>query len=318
MTGNELVLAAGLDLMIGDPRWLPHPVRGMGQVIGWYDHRVRGLCRSPLALRLAGVLLALGLPAAVYLVAWGMVAEAGAVAEWLGTAVTIVLASTTLAGRDLWDHAQAVKKPLQRGDIADARQAVAKIVGRDAEQLSESEVVRATVETVAESTADGVIAPLFFLVIGGPPLALAYKAVNTLDSMVGHRDERYIELGWASARLDDVMNWVPARLTAGLLVLAAGLVTRTPARIVDGWRVLCRDGHKHPSPNSGRPEAAMAGALDVRLGGTNYYDGVANERPILGDGRRILVSGDIARAAQLMAVGSVLGLVIGAGVLWRQ
>lgn len=318
MTGNELVLVAGLDLMAGDPRWFPHPVRGMGQVIGWYDHGIRGLCRSPLALRLAGLILALGLPAAVYLVVWGMVAQAGAVADWLETAVTIALASTTLAGRDLWDHAQAVKKPLQRGDIADARLAVAKIVGRDVGQLSESEVVRATVETVAESTADGVISPLFFLVIGGPPLALAYKAVNTLDSLVGHRDERYIDLGWASARLDDVMNWVPARLTAGLLVLAAGMVTRTLARMVDGWRVLCRDGHKHPSPNSGRPEAAMAGALGVQLGGTNYYDGVANERPILGDGRRILVPGDITRAAQLMAVANLLGLMIGAGVLWLQ
>jgi adenosylcobinamide-phosphate synthase len=318
MTGNELVLVAGLDLMVGDPRWFPHPVRGMGQVIGWYDHGIRGLCRSPLALRLAGLILALGLPAAVYLVVWGMVAQAGAVAVWVDNAVTIALASTTLAGRDLWDHAQAVKKPLQRGDIADARLAVAKIVGRDAGQLSESEVVRATVETVAESTADGVISPLFFLVIGGPPLALAYKAVNTLDSLVGHRDERYIDLGWASARLDDVMNWVPARLTAGLLVLAAGMVTRTLARMVDGWRVLCRDGHKHPSPNSGRPEAAMAGALGVQLGGTNYYNGVANERPILGDGRRILEPGDIARAAQLMAVANLLGLMIGAGVLWLQ
>lgn len=318
MTGNELVLVAGLDLMAGDPRWFPHPVRGMGQVIGWYDHGIRGLCRSPLALRLAGLILALGLPAAVYLVVWGMVAQAGAVADWLETAVTIALASTTLAGRDLWDHAQAVKKPLQRGDIADARLAVAKIVGRDVGQLSESEVVRATVETVAESTADGVISPLFFLVIGGPPLALAYKAVNTLDSLVGHRDERYIDFGWASARLDDVMNWVPARLTAGLLVLAAGMVTRTLARMVDGWRVLCRDGHKHPSPNSGRPEAAMAGALGVQLGGTNYYDGVANERPTLGDGRRILVPGDITRAAQLMAVANLLGLMIGAGVLWLQ
>jgi len=318
MTGNELVLVAGLDLMVGDPRWFPHPVRGMGQVIGWYDHGIRGLCRSPLALRFAGVILALGLPAAVYLVVWGMVAQAGAVADWLETAVTVALASTTLAGRDLWDHAQAVKKPLQRGDIADARLAVAMIVGRDTEQLSESEVVRATIETVAESTADGVIAPLFYLVLGGPPLALAYKAVNTLDSMVGHRDERYVDFGWASARLDDVANWIPARLTALLLIVASGLCTRSGDRIRNGWCVVWRDGGKHPSPNSGRPEAAMAGVLGVRLGGTNYYDGVANDRPILGDGRRVLVVEDITLAAQLMAVASLLGVMIGAGILWLE
>jgi len=318
MTGSELVLAAGLDLIIGDPRRLPHPVRAMGQVIGWYDNRVRGICRGPFALRLAGVVLALGLPAVVYLLVHWMVVEAEAVDEWLGLVVTIGLASSTLAGRDLWDHVQAVKKPLQQGDLIGARQAVAMIVGRDTQELSESEVVRATVETVAESTADGVIAPLFYLVIGGPPLALAYKAVNTLDSMVGHRDEWHIDFGWASARLDDIANWIPARLAAVSLLLATGLVTLTLNRMMRGWHVLRCDGGKHPSPNSGRPEAAMAGALGVQLGGTNYYDGMANERPILGDGRRELVVGDITLAAQLMGVASLLGVLIGAGVLWLQ
>ena len=318
MTGSELALAAGLDWIMGDPRWLPHPVRAMGQVITWCDDHVREICRSPITLRLAGVILALGLPAVVYLLVRWIVVEAGAVAEWLGLVVMISLASTTLAGRDLWDHVQAVKKPLQRGDIVGARQAVAMIVGRDTQELSESEVVRATVETVAESTADGVIAPLFYLVIGGPPLALAYKAVNTLDSMVGHRDERHIDFGWASARLDDVANWIPARLAAVLLLLATGLVTLKLDRIIRGWHVLRRDGGQHPSPNSGRPEAAIAGALGVQLGGTNYYDGMANERPILGDGRRELVAGDITVVAQLMGVASLLGVMIGAGVLWLQ
>lgn len=318
MTGSELVFAAGLDLIMGDPRWLPHPVRAMGQVIVWFDDHVREICRSSITLRLAGVILALGLPTVVYLLGHWMVVEAGAVAEWLGIIVTIGLASSTLAGRDLWDHVQAVKKPLQRGDIVGARQAVAMIVGRDTQELSESEVVRATVETVAESTADGVIAPLFYLMLGGPPLALAYKAVNTLDSMVGHRDERHIDFGWASARLDDVANWIPARLAAVLLLLATGLVTLKLNRMIRGWHVLRRDGGNHPSPNSGRPEAAMAGVLGVQLGGTNYYEGVANERPTLGDGRRALVVGDITLAAQLMAVASLLGVLIGAGVLWLQ
>ncbi len=318
MTGSELVLAAGLDLIMGDPRWLPHPVRAMGQVIAWCDDHVREICRSPRALRLAGVILALGLPTGVYLLVHWLVVEAGAVAEWLGFVVTIGLASSTLAGRDLWDHMQAVKQPLQQGDLVGARQAVAMIVGRDTQELSESEVVRATVETVAESTADGVVAPLFYLVIGGPPLAFAYKAVNTLDSMVGHRDEQHIDFGWASARLDDVANWIPARLAAVLLLLAAGLVTLNLDRMIRGWHVLRRDGRQHPSPNSGRPEAAIAGALGVQLGGTNYYDGIANERPTLGDGRRELVAEDITLAAQLMGVASLLGVMIGAGVLWLQ
>lgn len=318
MTGSELALAAGLDWIMGDPRWIPHPVRAMGQVIAWCDDHVREICRSPITLRLAGIILALGLPTFVYLLGRWMVVEAGAVAEWFGLVVTIGLASSTLAGRDLWDHVQAVKKPLQRRDIVGARQAVAMIVGRDTQELSESEVVRATVETVAESTADGVIAPLFYLVIGGPPLALAYKAVNTLDSMVGHRDERFIDFGWASARLDDVANWIPARLAAVLLLLATGLITLNLNRMIRGWHVLRRDGGNHPSPNSGRPEAAMAGALGVQLGGTNYYDGMANERPTLGDGWRELVVGDITLAAQLMGVASLLGVMIGAGVLWLQ
>lgn len=318
MIGSELLLAAGLDLMIGDPHWIPHPVRAMGLIIEWYDNHVRRICRSPIALRLAGSVLALGLPTVVYVVVRWMVAEAGAVADWLGVVVTIGLAATALAGRDLWDHVQAVKHPLQQGDMIAARQALAMIVGRDTHQLSESEVVRATVETVAESTADGVIAPLFYLVLGGPPLALAYKAVNTLDSMVGHRDERHIDLGWASARLDDLANWIPARLAAGLLLLASGLVTLKLNCMMSGWRALLRDGGKHPSPNSGRPEAAMAGALGVQLGGTNYYEGMANERPILGDGRQELVVGDITFAAQLMAVASLLGAMIGAGMLWLQ
>src|SRR3990167_9342659 len=173
MTGSELVLAAGLDLMIGDPHWLPHPVRAMGRVIAWCDNHVRGICRSPIALRFAGFVLALGLPTVVYVLARWIVVEAGVVADWLGTVVTIGLASTTLAGRDLWEHVRAVKNPLQQGDMIGARQAVAKIVGRDTQALSESEVVRAAIETVAESTADGVIAPLFYLALGGPSLALA-------------------------------------------------------------------------------------------------------------------------------------------------
>jgi adenosylcobinamide-phosphate synthase len=316
MTGGELLLASALDALIGDPRWLPHPVRAMGRSIVWYDEQVRKICRGSGGLRLAGLCLAAGLPVSVYAAGLGTIEAADSLSGWLGTAVSILLASTTLACRDLWDHAQAVSTQLRQGNLHGARQAVAMIVGRDTEQLSEPDVTRATIETVAESTSDGIIAPLFYLVVGGAPLALAYKAINTLDSMIGHRDERYRDFGWASARLDDVVNWVPARLTALLLILAAGLLTGKADRMRQGWRVLVRDGSKHPSPNSGRPEAAMAGVLGVQLGGRNYYDGICHERSLIGEGGRAMAVKDIAAAMRTMALAGVLGVLTAAGCLW--
>ncbi len=316
MTGSELLLAAGVDTVIGDPRWLPHPVRVMGRSIAWCDEHVRKICPGPGGLRAAGLCLAVGLPVCVYAIGLVMIEAAGSLSDWLGAAMSILLASTTLAGRDLWDHAQAVRTQLQQGRLHGARLAVAMIVGRDTEQLSESDVTRTTIETVAESASDGIIAPLFYLAVGGAPLALAYKAINTLDSMVGHRDARYIDFGWASARLDDAANWVPARLTALLIILAAGLRTGKVDRMRQGWRVLLRDGGKHPSPNSGRPEAAMAGVLGVRLGGRNNYDGVPHERPFMGEGLRAVVVEDAAIAMRIMALTSLLGVLMAAGCLW--
>ena len=265
---------------------------------------------------MAGICLAIGLPVCVYVVGLATIEAAGSLSGWLGTVVSIFFASTTLAGRDLWDHAQAVRVHLQQGNLQDARLAVAMIVGRDTEQLSESDVTRATVETVAESTSDGIIAPLFYLAVGGVPLALAYKAVNTLDSMIGHRDARYIDFGWASAKLDDAANWVPARLTALILILAAGLLSGKVDRMRQGWRVLVRDGGKHPSPNSGRPEAAMAGVLGVRLGGRSNYDGVPHERPVMGEGLRNVAVEDAAIAMRIMALTFLLGVLTAAGYLW--
>lgn len=316
MTGGDLLLAAALDIALGDPRWLPHPVRGMGRLIAWYDARVRLICHSVRSLRLAGICLAGGLPVLAYAVGAFVIEQAGAVSVFLGNVVGILLAFTTLAGRDLWEHVRAVSHELASGNLVDARQAVAKIVGRDTETLSEPEIVRATVETLAESTADGVMAPLVYLTIGGAPLALAYKAISTLDSMIGHRGARYVDVGWASARLDDAANWIPARLTAGLIVIAMGIATGQWDRARESWRILSRDGEKHPSPNSGRPEAALAGALGVQLGGTNYYDGLAHERPRMGDGTRSLVPDDIGLASRMMVVTYVLGLFLAVVSLW--
>lgn len=316
MTGGELLMASALDALVGDPRWLPHPVRLIGRCIAWIDRRIRTICRSAMSLRIAGICLAVGLPIVTYAIGALLIEEAERRAGWLGSALSIGLASMTLAARDLWDHVRAVDGPLQAGDLPAARRAVAMIVGRDTGELSESEVARATVETVAESAADGVIAPLLYLAVGGAPLALAYKAINTLDSMIGHQDERYAHFGWASAKLDDLANWIPARVAAVLLIIGAVLTIRRLGQSRNGWRVFRRDGGKHPSPNSGRPEAALAGILEVRLGGTNFYDGIAQSRPVLGEEGRSVEPGDIATAAKVMASASILGVLLAVGIAW--
>jgi len=315
MTGGELAAACIVDAAVGDPRWLPHPVRWMGLIVNWCDRFVHRVLLAPFKQRMAGVLLAAALPTGAY--------AAGALLIWcgnlvdplLGTVVTVLLAWTTLAARDLRDHVLSVQRALQSRSLPEARSAVAQIVGRDTEEMTETDIVRATVETIAESTADGIVAPLFYLVIGGAPLALAYKAINTLDSMIGHLDDRYRWFGWASARLDDVANFLPARITALLLVLSAGILSRSWTVMQRAWQILLRDGGRHPSPNSGRPEAAMAGALGVQLGGVNRYEGLSLERPCLGDPVQPLAQAHIRRALALMLWTSLLGVVLGIGSL---
>jgi adenosylcobinamide-phosphate synthase len=316
MMPGDVLLACALDATIGDPRWLPHPVCGMGYLVSWFEKRIRLLCAGPKALRLAGVVLALGLPSLAFLLGWTLIIAGTTIHEWVGRGIGLCLAYTTLAWRDLNDHVDAVSDSLKTGSLEQAREAVSLIVGRDTDRLSEPEIVRATVETIAESASDGVIAPLFYLAIGGAPLALAYKAVSTLDSMVGHRDERYRDFGWASARLDDLINWIPARLTAWLTVIAAAFSLQGLQHVKRSTVALLRDGHKHPSPNSGRPEAAMAGALGIKLGGTNVYDGLPQERPGLGDEVEIISITHIDRAKRtltivyLLAIGGAMGYLL--------
>ncbi len=309
MTVQELVLACVLDVLVGDPRWLPHPVRLMGLAVTWYEKRIKGGIRDPEALRIAGIALALGLPVISYAAAWLAIEWAETLHAALGKTLVVFLAFTTLAARDLVDHSLAVWRALEGDSLVEARAAVSRIVGRDTDRLSEPEIVRATVETIAESASDGVIAPLFYLTVGGPPLALAYKAINTLDSMVGYRNAAYRDFGWASARLDDAANWMPARITGVLLVLAAGIRTHTMGQ---AWRIFRRDEEKHPSPNSGRPEAAMAGALGVQLGGRNFYGGRPSERPLLGDGLVSLGPAHIPIALHLLAVASLIAVILAA------
>jgi adenosylcobinamide-phosphate synthase len=299
----ELLGGVVLDLAIGDPRWLPHPVRGLG----WLIVRLERLWRAMgLPLKLAGSLFCLNVVLVAALVTGATVVLLPH--PWIGMYWIFSL----LAIRDLDFEAAQVIGKLRRRDLPGARQMVARIVGRDTAVLDEPEVLRATIETLAENLSDAVIAPLFYLALGGPVAMAAYKAVNTLDSMVGYRNDRYREFGWASARLDDAANFIPARLTALLVWLCAAVLRYDLRRSV---AVTLRDARLQPSPNSGYPEAAVAGALGIRLGGLNYYQGVASRKPFLGDGDRPLDLAAYGKARLLLYGSSLLMVGLNAAVM---
>ncbi len=312
--GVKFLVVCLVDLAIGDPRWLPHPVRLMGLVIQACERWIFALCTTAISKKITGLLLALGLPAVCFFIVQTMIHYAEDLHEILGVVVWIIGGYTTLAARDLWSHAMSVYQAITEQGLPEARHAVSHIVGRDTSHLAESDLVRATIESVAENTSDGIVAPLFYLALGGPPLAMAYKAINTLDSMVGYRNERYRDVGWASARLDDVVNWIPARLTALSIIAAASLRL---GRGRASWCICRRDAGKHPSPNSGWPEAAMAGALGIQLGGVNVYGGFAEERARLGDSGSLVVVSLIPIALQVLGLASLfLAILFWVGVGW--
>jgi adenosylcobinamide-phosphate synthase len=305
-------LTAGflLDLLLGDPPWLPHPVRLIGRLVVWGEPRCRLLIANEY---LAGAVFAFGVVIAaggsVWLSIWGL----WQIHPVLGGLAMVYFMYAGLAMCDLAREAGAVWLKLQADESISARRQLARIVGRDTAQLDAPEIVRATIETVAESTVDGILAPLLFAALGGAPGLWAYKAINTLDSMVGHHEAPYARFGWAAARLDDVANFVPARV--GLLLFGVGtwVAGGEPGRC---WRIGWRDGGKHPSPNAGIAEAAMAGALGVQLGGRNTYDGVEEVRPYLGDPVRALEISCIPQAIRVMYATSAVGLVLCLGARW--
>lgn len=265
----ELAMGAGLDLLIGDPAWLPHPVQGIGFLV----RKLERVLRRISAGRIAGTcLVATVLAVTVLFVRWTLV--------WGAVPVAVYWIFSCLAVRSLDQHAARVIEALRSRDLERARTFVGRIVGRQTTEMSETEVVRAVFETVAENLCDGVVAPLCFLAVFGIPGMVAYKAINTMDSMIGYKNERYLHFGWAAARLDDIANYLPARITAGLIVIAAALLR---LRWRSALAVVLRDAHLQPSPNSGYPEAALAGALGVQLGGLNHYFGRAVRKPFLGD-----------------------------------
>lgn len=298
-----------LDWLLGDPRWFPHPVVYIGRLIAFLEPRLRRAVNSGLTGGLLLLVLTVGITAAVAAL---LLQVAYAIHPFAGTAVATVLSWNCLAARSLHHESGLVAKALVEGDPGSARKQLSYIVGRDTDNLSAAEIWRGAVETVAENSSDGVIAPLLFLLLGGPVLGLAYKAVNTLDSMVGYKNEKYLLFGRASARFDDLANWVPARLTGMLMVIVSPFIGLS---MKASWRIMVRDGRNHSSPNSGIPEAAAAGALGVQLGGTNVYFGKPLEKPTIGEPLKPLDRRAWQGAVRLMYGAEALLLLLAALVV---
>jgi len=309
-----LAIAALLDWALGDPWGWPHPVRWMGAYIDYYVRWALKFTATPWQRRLAGIGLAGSAIAASGSLGWLLVQAGTQVYPWLGQGIAAVLVASCLAGRSLRQAAADVLQPLQQGDLAAARDRLSRYVGRDTADLDAPEILRAVLETVAENATDGATAPLFYALLGAflpwgsAPLALAYKAASTLDSMVGYRREPYTDLGWCSARLEDVLTWLPCRLTVASLALLSG----RPGRV---WRWCWRDARRDPSPNSGWSECAYAAALGVQLGGTNRYQGQVKQKPLLGEPLQPLRAEAVERALGLMRANLLLWLAIALGLL---
>ncbi|MGB3201672.1 MAG: adenosylcobinamide-phosphate synthase CbiB [Nodosilinea sp.] len=312
--GLVLVLAATLDRWVGDPWGWPHPVQAMGWAINRACQGVFSLKLLPLTERAFGVLLGLGVIGGSGLVGWSIVHLAQSVNPAVGVGIEVILLASCLAGRSLRQAATDVLRPVEAGDIPTAREHLARYVGRDTEHLDEPNILRAVLETVSENATDGVLAPLFyalvgaFLPMGSVPLALAYKAASTLDSMVGYRDAPYTYVGWFSARLEDGLTWLPCRLT----VLTIALLSGRPGHVL---RLCRRDAAADPSPNAGWSECAYAAALGVQLGGQNSYRGQIKEKPLLGDAVQPITGDRIRQALAYTRHAFLLWLALGGSAM---
>lgn len=295
-----------LDLIIGDPYSFPHPVRFIGKLISFVEKQIRKIATSDKALKIAGFFLwfvvvgvTLGSTSIVL-----RLFQFNKIAYFL---VNSILIYTTLATKCLKDESEKIYKVLKTGDLEKSRIQLSYIVGRDTTNLSEKEIVRATVETVAENTVDGIIAPLFYGFIGGAPLAMAYKAINTLDSTVGYKNDKYYYLGFASAKIDDIANYIPARL--GVILLSIGSLF-VGFNFKDALKIGIRDRKNHKSPNCAFSEGAVAGALGIQLGGTNVYFGKEVYKPTIGDKKREIEIEDIVRTNKIMYSSSIISIII--------
>jgi adenosylcobinamide-phosphate synthase len=301
-----------LDLIIGDPHWLPHPVRLIGWLIDSGEKLLRkGGCNTAKTSYVSGMMLTLSVVAIAFLLPYVLLYLAGTVHPLLSFGLEAIMCYQILATKALKQESMKVYTALQAGNLPAARKNLSWIVGRDTAHLNPAQVTKGAVETVAENLSDGVIAPLLFMLLGGAPLGFLYKAINTLDSMIGYKNEKYLYFGRFAAKLDDVANYIPARISAILMFLAV-ILARYDAK--EALRIYRRDRYNHTSPNSAHTEAVTAGALNIQLAGNNYYFGKLVEKPTIGDESRPVEFADIKRVNKLLYLTSCLGLLMGFGV----
>lgn len=311
-----LALCVGfvLDLIIGDPYNLPHPVRWIGSLISAVEHRMYKDHMPDAEKKKAGVWLVLIVCMVTLLCSGLLLVCAYMVHPYLGMAIEAIMTFQILATKSLKVESMKVYKALHEDGIQAARKAVSMIVGRDTEALDETGVAKAAIETVAENTSDGVIAPMIYLALGGPVLGMVYKAINTMDSMVGYKNDRYLYYGRAAAKLDDIVNYIPARISALIMVVAAGLMPGASGK--NAWKIYVRDRYNHASPNSAQTESACAGALGIRLAGNAYYFGKLYEKPYIGDATRDVEVEDIRKVNRLMYITAFLALILCEGLIF--
>lgn len=303
-----MLLGFLLDCLLGDPRTIPHPVVCMGKLISWLEKAFRALFpKTRLGENLAGGCIWFVTVAVSFLIPWGLLKLAGMVSPWMRLLLQTIFCWQVLAAKSLRQESMKVYEALKTGTIEDARHAVSMIVGRDTQALDADAVTRAAVETVAENCSDGVIAPMLYFALGGGPLAFAYKAVNTMDSMLGYVEPPYQNVGLVPARMDDVCNYLPARISGIMMLLAGGLLG---LNFRNGWKIFLRDRYNHASPNSAQTESVCAGLLGLRLAGDAWYHGVLHKKKYIGDALRPITPEDIPLSDRLMYATAVLTLVI--------
>ena len=308
MTLGAIVAGFILDLIFGDPHWLPHPICLIGNLIGFLEKNLRRLLApGKTALLLGGALMEVIVLSLSYAVPYAVLMLAEQVSPWLRFALETVMFYQIFATKCLRDESMKVYTALHNNDLADARVKLSWIVGRDTKELTAEEVTKGAVETVAENTADGIIAPMFYMFIGGAPLAFLYKGINTMDSMVGYKNDKFLYFGRCAAKLDDVANFIPARITGILMILASYFLNMNAA---GAWKIFWRDRYNHLSPNSAMTESVTAGALNIQLGGDHYYFGKLVHKDTIGDNIRPVVAEDIVAVNNLLYMTAVISLLL--------
>lgn len=308
MTLGAIVAGFILDLIFGDPHWLPHPICLIGNLIGFLEKNLRRLLApGKTALLLGGALMVVIILSLSYAVPYAVLMLAEQVNPWLRFALETIMFYQIFATKCLRDESMKVYTALHNNDLEDARVKLSWIVGRDTKELTAEEVTKGAVETVAENTADGIIAPMFYMFIGGAPLAFLYKGINTMDSMVGYKNDKFLYFGRCAAKLDDVANFIPARITGILMILASYFLNMNAA---GAWKIFWRDRYNHLSPNSAMTESVTAGALNIQLGGDHYYFGKLVHKDTIGDNIRPVVAEDIVAVNNLLYMTAVISLLL--------